>query len=222
MQGLAQLGYRDRLRSRLAQLGKQAAVEEQGVQLLPQISPGSEVRPIFRQNLPGPLRGPVQRPEQLRGEVPLLLHGGPLFFGADDAAGLEVHVAQAVGESQDVPVGLRPAQGGAGEDVLHTVRLADPGPEAAHEQGGLHAGGPLVDVGLVQDNIAELGPPEHRVVLRAEHHVLQHGVVGDKDMGRCGLHGLPGDDLVGPGVGLEGAAVGLQGPGLDVLRVAVI
>lgn len=68
MQGPAQLDHRDRLRSRLAQLGKQAAVEEQGVQLLPQISLGSEVRPIFRQNLPGPLRGPVQRPEQLRGK----------------------------------------------------------------------------------------------------------------------------------------------------------
>ena len=127
-----------------------------------------------------------------------------------------------MGKGQDIPVRLRPAQGGAGEDVLHAVRLADPGPEAAHKQGGLHAGGPLVDVGLIQNDIPQPGTPEHRVVLGAEHHVLQHGVVGDEDMGRRGLHLLPGDDLVGLGSGLEGAAVGLQGTGLGVLGVAVV
>ena len=138
----------------------------------------------------------MQFHKEVRREVHHSLHAGLLFRGAYNTACIERDSAQLLRKIQYLFIGLRPAQRRAGQYILDAARLADPRPKAAHQQGRLHPGGPLVDMCLVKHNELQLCAGEHGIILWTEHHILQHRVISDKNMGRGTLHDFAGNDFI--------------------------
>ena len=95
-----------------------------------------------------------------------------------------------------------PAQGSTGGDAAQASPLAAHHPvlQPAQQHGDLDARRAVVDVGLVQHDEAPEPPRlavEELTILGPEQQVLQHGVVGDEDVGRRLTHPLAADQLIG-------------------------
>ncbi len=93
-------------------------------------------------------------------------------------------------------------QGRAGGDAAQPSRLAPHNPvfQPAEEHRDLYPLGAAVNVGLVQDEEAPVPaglPVKEDAVLRPEEEVFQHGVVGQQDVGRPGLHLTAAEEFVG-------------------------
>ena len=188
----------------------------------------AEIHAVTRKDLADGIRRVAKGLEHRRIDRTLLGHGRHFLLGADDAVRLEPHAGELFGELQNFPVRVRAAERGAREDILHGVRLADACAEPPHEKARLHAGSSLVYVRLVQNDILQLRAGKHAVVLGSEHHVFQHGVVGDEDVRRVRLHFLAGDKLVRERINRRARSVLMRFPvfaqrlAAFMLRVAVV
>ena len=138
--------------------------------------------------------------EHLGLEIQEIDHLRSFLCRPDNAICLKRDTAELLCKTDDIPIGIRTAQSCTRQDILHTIRLTDSGPQSAHQERGLHTGCTLIDVSLVQHNKLQLRSGEHRVILWTQHHILQHGIVRNQDMRRRLLHDFTGNDLIGRGI----------------------
>ena len=76
----------------------------------------------------------------------------------------------------------------------------DPGPKPPQEERRFDAGGTLVDMRFIQNNVTQARAGKHSIVFRTQHHIFQHGVVCYQNMRRSLLHHLAGDELILRGI----------------------
>ena len=151
--------------------------------------------------------------------------GGPRGGGGAVVEGARDDVEAVGGEASEVGrEGLRvlllPERGRCEDDLEAGLVDAEPLLEATEEEGDLGPAGAAVEVGLVDDEqeplVGVVGEPlagalEDRALDGPHHHVLQHGVVGDEDVGGRRQHLVPGEELgvVGERDAAGGVAVGV-------------
>ena len=100
--------------------------------------------------------------------------------------------------------------------------LAEPDENAAEEHVDVVSKAAGIEMRLVQDNGPELSRLENGFVCLAQHHVFQHGKVGDQDVadtGRIAKSFAAPDQMVEPAIPFGFVTAAPHGPGL-VVRVA--
>ena len=180
-----------------AKNGKQAQMKKQLVQFFLRRSLRRKIQIRLSQDRSHRVRRFHEADKQFRVDRPVFDHLRLFFCRTDDPVGRERDTCQLFGEADDLAVSIWAAERGTGQNVLHGIRLADPGAKTAHQQTRLHPGSAFVDVRFVQNDILQLSSGKDPVILWTKHHVFQHGIVRDQDVRRLLLHLLAGDQFIG-------------------------